>query len=76
MGIGIEFADQGIAILFSSLFQVRNERFNRRAAGIADGFRSAKVCGVEFHQVRIELELPNDQAELVAKTGLGSSVAV
>ncbi len=49
---------------------MRNEGFNQLAAGSAEGLRAAKICGVRFHQIRIEIVLADQKAELIAQPGL------
>ena len=39
-------------------------------AGAAEGFRAAEVCGVRFDEIRIEVVLADQEAELIAEPGL------
>src|SRR5579862_3681541 len=49
---------------------MRNEGFHRFAASLAEYFGAAEVGRVGLHQSRIQVELANQKAELVAEAGL------
>src|SRR5579863_8741930 len=47
-----------------------NEGLHRFAASLAEYFGATEVCCVGLHQSRIEVELANQKAELIAEAGL------
>ncbi len=49
---------------------MRDEGLDQIAAGPAEGFRAAEVCGVSLNESRIEVVLADQQAELIPQPGL------
>ena len=47
-----------------------NEGLDQIAAGVFEGCGAAEVSGVGFDEVRIEVVLADQKAELIAKAGL------
>ncbi len=58
-------AEQGIAILFGPVRQMRDEVLNLLASGFAESLGTAEVDCVGLHQNGIELMLANDLAQAV-----------
>jgi hypothetical protein len=70
LGIGVEFADQGVSIFVCCLCELRDEGFNQIPAGLFEGFGAAEVCGIGLHECGVEIELSNQKAELVPQSWL------
>src|SRR5271165_1929239 len=64
--IAVELAEQSIAVSLGRLGKLLDEAFDLLAGGVFEGFGSAEVDGVGFHQLGIEPVLANDLAETVA----------
>ena len=67
---GIELADQAITVFFGRCSQMGDEGFDQIAAGLLKCFGTAEVGGVGLHEVRIEVVLADQKAELIAETRL------
>ena len=68
--VAVQLANQCGAILGSFVRHCGNEGFDQISAGIAESFGSAEISCVALHERGIEFVLSNQQAELVAKSGL------
>jgi len=55
---------------------MRDEGFDQVTAGALQGFGTAEVGGISFHEVWIEIVLANEQAKLVPESGLSVGMAV
>ena len=53
-----------------------NEGFDQIAAGLFEGFGTAEMGGVGLHEIRIEVVLADQKAELVAETRLAIVMTV
>ncbi len=53
-----------------------DEGFDQIAAGALEGFGAAEIGGVRFDEIRIEVVLADQKAELIAEPGLAVVRAV
>src|ERR1022692_3577700 len=74
--VAVELAEQAIAVLLGRIGQLLHEAFDLLTSGIFQGFGTAEVDGVGFHQLGIELVLADDLAEPVADLVIGTTIAV
>ncbi len=74
--IGIEFADQAVAVFFRRGREVGDEGFDQIPAGVFEGFGAAEVGGISLDESRIEVVLADQKAELVAEPWLAIIRAV
>ena len=70
MSIGIEFADEPISIFLGKCRELGDEGFNQVTAGFPQGLCATEIGGVSFHEVGIEIVLSDQQAELIAQSGV------
>jgi hypothetical protein len=69
MGVGIQFADQSVSIVFGGCSQVRNKGLHRFTAGFSQYVSAAEIRGITLHKICIQIELSDQKAELVAESG-------
>ncbi len=68
--IGIEFADQAIAVFLRGRCQMRDERLDEIPLGLLERWRAAEVGGVRLNQRGIEVVLADQEAEAVPQSRL------
>ena len=76
MSVGVEFADQGIAVFFRGRREVGDKGLDQLAAGAAEGRGAAEVRGIGFHEIGIEVVLADQKAELIAEPRLAVAISV
>ena len=69
--VGIQLADQGISVLFCSRSQMGDEGLDQFTAGATESFGTAEVCGIGLHEIRIEVVLADQKAELIPQAEAG-----
>src|ERR1035437_4643307 len=74
--VAVELTEQGMAVLLGRISKLLNEAFDLFASGVFEGFRTAEIDGVGFHQFGIEFVLADDLAEPVADLVTGTTIAV
>ena len=72
--IGIQFADERIAVFFRSRGKVRDEGFDQLSTCLSNSFCPTEVGGVGLYQVGIEVVLADEQAKSIAQPGLAIAV--
>ena len=68
--IRIEFAEESGAVFFCRLCKLRDEGLDQVTAGAAEGFRTAEICCVRLYEIRVEVVLADEKAELISEPGL------
>jgi len=68
-GIAVQLAEQGVAVFFGPVCQMRYKAFNLLTGSFAESFGAAEIDGVGLHQIGIELMLTDQLAEAVADFG-------
>jgi hypothetical protein len=76
LGVGIQFADEGIPIFFCGSCKLRDERFDQVATGIFKSGSAAEIRGIGFHERWIEIVLTNQKAQLIAQSKVSVARAV
>jgi hypothetical protein len=66
LSVGIQFAQEGIAVFSRGNRKLSDERFDQVAAGALQGRGAAEIRGIGFHESWIEIVLANQQAQLIA----------
>src|ERR1035441_5867408 len=74
--VAVELAEQRVPVLLGRLGKLLNEAFDLLTSGIFQGFGTAEVDGVGFHQFGIEFVLADDLAESVADLVTSTTIAV
>src|ERR1017187_3284178 len=74
--VAVELAEQRAAVLLGRVGKLLNERFDLLTGGVFEGFGTAEVDGVGFHQLGIEFVLADDLAEPVADLVTSTTIAV
>jgi len=70
LSVGIQFADQSSSILFGSRREMGDEGLDQFPTGTAEGFGAAEVRRVGLYEIRVEVVLADEKAELIAEPGL------
>src|ERR1039458_2350258 len=74
--VAVELAEQGAAVLLGRLGKLLNEAFDLLASGVFEGFGTAEIDSIGFHQLGIEFVLANDLAKPVANLVTSTTIAV
>src|SRR5664279_4614217 len=74
--VAVELTQQSTTILLGRLGKLLHEAFDLLTSGVFEGFGTAEVDGVGFHQLGIELVLADDLAEPVADLVTSTTIAV
>src|SRR5664280_2208691 len=74
--VAVELAEQGAAVLLGRLGKLLNEAFDLLASGVFEGFGTAEIDSIGFHQFGIEFVLADDLAEPVADLVTSTPIAV
>src|ERR1035441_9961967 len=74
--IAVELTEQAIAVLLGRFGKLLNEAFDLLTRGVFEGFGTAEIDSVGFHQLGIEFVLTDDLAEPVADLMTGTTIAV
>src|SRR5664280_253749 len=61
--VAVELAEQGAAVLLGRFGKLLHEAFDLLTSSVFEGFGTAEVDGIGFHQLGIELVLADDLAE-------------
>src|ERR1019366_3634501 len=73
--VAVELTEQAITVLLGRLGKLLHEAFNLLAGGVFQGFGTAEVDGIGFHQLGIEFVLADDLAEPVADLVTSTTIA-
>src|SRR5208283_1759567 len=76
LSVGVEFAYQRIAIFFRCGCEMGDKGLDQFTAGAAKCRGAAEVCGIGLHEIRIEVVLADQKAELIAEPGLAGAISV
>jgi hypothetical protein len=71
--VGVQFADQRVAVLFSSGGKMGDEGLDQFPAGAAESGGAAEVGGIGFYEIGIEVVLADEKAELIPEPRLAIS---
>src|ERR1035438_4384715 len=74
--IAVELAEQGAAVLLGRLGKLLNEAFDLLTRGVFEGFGTAEIDSIGFHQLGIEFVLADDLGEPVANLVTSTAIAV
>src|SRR5664280_648278 len=74
--VAVELAEQSITVLLGRLGKLLNEAFNLLTSGVFEGFGTAEIDSIGFHQFGIEFVLADDLAEPVADLVTSTTIAV
>src|ERR1035438_502534 len=74
--VAVELAEQGAAVLLGRLGKLLNEAFDLLASSVFEGFGTAEIDSIGFHQFGIEFVLADDLAEPVADLVTSTTIAV
>src|ERR1035438_5671678 len=74
--VAVELAEQAITILLGRVCQLLHEAFDLFTRGVFEGFGTAEIDGIGFHQFGIELVLADDLAKSVANFVTSTTIAV
>jgi len=70
VSVGVQFADQSSSVLFGSGREMGDEGLDQFPAGVAENFGAAEICRVSLDEIRIEVVLADQKAELIPEPGL------
>src|SRR5260370_21834472 len=70
LSIGIELAEQSIAVFLRGDCEMRDERLKLYSVGLFERWRAAEVGRVRLNQRRVEVVLADQEAEPVSQPGL------
>jgi len=76
LGVGIEFAHEGVTILLCRGCELSDERFDQVTAGVLENLGTAEIGGVGLHERGIEIVLTDQQAQLVTQSRLSVAGAI
>src|ERR1017187_8281391 len=74
--VAVELAEQAITIFLGRLGKLLHETFDLLASGVFEGFGTAEIDSIGFHQFGIEFVLADDLAEPVADLVTSTPIAV
>src|ERR1022692_870934 len=74
--IAVELTQQSTTILLGRLGKLLNEAFDLLTSGVFEGFGTAEIDSIGFHQFGIEFVLADDLAEPVADLVTSTTIAV
>src|ERR1039458_2477192 len=74
--VAVELAEQCVPVLLGRLGQLLHEAFDLLARGVFEGFSTAEIDSIGFHQFGIEFVLANDLTEPVANLVTSTTIAV
>src|ERR1035438_6866019 len=74
--VAVEVTQQSTTILLGRLSKLLHEVFDLLTSGIFEGFSTAEIDGIGFHQLGIELVLADDLAEPVTDLVTSTTIAI
>src|ERR1035438_1600930 len=74
--VAVELTQQAITVLLGRFGKLLHEAFDLLTSGVFEGFGTAEIDGVGFHQFGIELVLADDLAKSVANFVTSTTIAV
>src|ERR1035441_4674339 len=74
--VAVELAEKCATVFLGCLGKLLHEAFDLLAGGVFEGFGTAEIDGIGFHQLGIEFVLADDLAEPVADLVTSTTIAV